>query len=131
MRLRGRTILAVGLLAAVALAPLTLTGTAGAAAAPTASFTKVNDWGSGWEGSYRITNSGSSTITSWRLEFDLPAGTTVGTYWDALLTSSGQRHTFTNRSWNGTVAPGASVTFGFVATTNGTNTLPTVTCSGR
>ncbi|WP_368665514.1 cellulose binding domain-containing protein, partial [Micromonospora sp. Rc5] len=63
--------MAAGLAAALALAPLALTGTAGAAAAPTASFTKVNDWGSGWEGSYRITNSGSTTISSWRLEFDL------------------------------------------------------------
>ncbi|SCF49026.1 endoglucanase [Micromonospora carbonacea] len=133
MRLRGRTLLAAGLLAALTLAPLALTGTAGAAATPTASFTKVNDWGSGWEGSYRITNSGSTTISSWRLEFDLPAGTTIGSYWDALLTSSGQHHAFANRSWNGTVAPGASVTFGFVATGTGGPTGCTLNgqpCSG-
>ncbi|SCL28107.1 endoglucanase [Micromonospora inyonensis] len=129
MRLRGRPILMAGLIAAVALVPLALTNTAGAAATPTASFTKVNDWGSGWEGRYTITNSGAMTITSWRLEFDLPAGTTVGTYWDALLTSSGQHHTFTNRSWNGTVAPGASVTFGFVG--NGSGTPARCTLNGQ
>ncbi|MBO4209515.1 cellulose binding domain-containing protein, partial [Micromonospora echinofusca] len=69
------------------------------AAGPTATFTKTNDWGTGWEGKYTITNGGGTTISSWNVTFDLPAGTTLGSYWDALLTSSGQRHTFTNRSW--------------------------------
>ncbi|MGN9813569.1 chitinase [Micromonospora sp. BQ11] len=89
------------------------------AAGPSATFVKTSDWGSGWEGKYTITNGGTSTINGWSLAFDLPAGTTMGTYWDALLTSSGQRHTFTNRSWNGTVAPGASVSFGFIASGSG------------
>ncbi|GAB3970128.1 hypothetical protein GCM10027615_25850 [Plantactinospora veratri] len=57
----------------------------------------------------------------------------MGSYWDALLTSSGQRHTFTNRSWNGSVAPGASVSFGFLATGSGSPancTLNGATCGG-
>ncbi|SCF10887.1 chitinase [Micromonospora mirobrigensis] len=81
----------------------------------TASFVRTADWGSGWEGRYTIANGGASSLSAWTVSFDLPAGTTVGTYWDALLTSSGQRYTFTNRSWNGTVAPGATVSFGFLA----------------
>ncbi|MFG1896918.1 chitinase [Micromonospora zamorensis] len=89
------------------------------AAGPTASFVKTADWGSGWEGKYTITNGGSSTINGWSLAFDLPSGTTLGSYWDALLTSAGQRHTFTNQSWNGTIAPGASVSFGFLARGSG------------
>lgn len=40
---------------------------------------------------------------------------TIGNYWEALLSSSGQRHTFSNRSWNGTIAPGGSVSFGFIS----------------
>ncbi|MET7947393.1 cellulose binding domain-containing protein [Micromonospora sp. NPDC005324] len=89
------------------------------AAGATASFVKTADWGSGWEGKYTITNGGSSTINGWNLAFDLPSGTTLGSYWDALLSSAGQRHTFTNRSWNGTIAPGASVSFGFLASGSG------------
>ncbi|WP_229403015.1 chitinase [Micromonospora okii] len=92
------------------------------AAGPTATFVKASDWGGGWEGRYTITNGGSTAISSWTLAFDLPAGTTVGSYWDALLTSSGQRFTFTNRSWNGSLAPGASATFGFLATGTGSPT---------
>ena len=76
------------------------------AAGATATFVKTADWGTGWEGKYTVANGGGSTISAWSVTFDLPAGTTLGTYWDALLTSSGQRHTFTNRSWNGTIAPG-------------------------
>ncbi|MFI6235659.1 chitinase [Micromonospora sp. NPDC050784] len=89
------------------------------AAGATASFAKTAEWGSGWEGKYTITNGGSSTINGWSLAFDLPSGTTLGSYWDALLSSAGQRHTFTNRSWNGTIAPGASVSFGFLANGSG------------
>ncbi|MER7890618.1 cellulose binding domain-containing protein [Micromonospora sp. NPDC094482] len=84
------------------------------AAGATATFVKTSDWGSGWEGKYTITNGGGSTVNGWNVTFDLPAGTTVGSYWDALLTTAGQRHTFTNRSWNGSIAPGASVSFGFL-----------------
>ncbi|MBE1487246.1 chitinase [Plantactinospora soyae] len=103
------------------------------AAGPTATFVKTSDWGSGWEGKYTITNGGASTINGWSVAFDLPAGTTMGSYWDALLTSSGQRHTFTNRSWNGSLAPGASVSFGFLATGSGSPancTLNGASCGG-
>ncbi|MDQ7907163.1 glycosyl hydrolase family 18 protein [Phytohabitans sp. ZYX-F-186] len=109
--------------AAIWLAP------AASAATPTAVFTKTSDWGSGWEGKYTITNGGASTITSWAVVFDLPAGTTVGTYWDALMTSSGQRYTFTNRSWNGTLAPGASTSFGFLG--NGSGSPLNCTLNGQ
>ncbi|MDG4784776.1 glycosyl hydrolase family 18 protein [Micromonospora sp. WMMD1102] len=103
------------------------------AAGPTATFVKTADWGTGWEGKYTITNGGTGTLNGWSVAFDLPAGTTMGSYWDALLTSSGQRHTFTNRSWNGTVAPGASVSFGFLATGSGSPancTLNGAACGG-
>src|SRR3712207_2257044 len=93
--------------------------TPASAAATTATFVKVSEWSSGWQGEYTITNGGSSAITSWKVEFDLPAGTSVGSYWDALLTTSGQHFTFTNRNYNGTIAPGASVKFGFLGSGTG------------
>src|SRR5439155_20144621 len=59
------------------------------AAGPTAAFSKYSDWGSGYQGTYTITNGGPSTITGWTVEFDLPSGTTVGTNWDYRPTTSG------------------------------------------
>ena len=109
-----RRILVLGV--AVLLALFGLGAPVAGAVGERAVFAKAADWGSGWEGRFTVTNGGTSTITGWRVEFDLPAGTGVGTYWDALLTSSGNHHTFVNREYNGTLAPGASVTFGFIGT---------------
>ncbi|WP_285789326.1 cellulose binding domain-containing protein [Micromonospora sp. NBRC 101691] len=109
---------AVAALAAITATTLVVAAPA-QAAGPTATLVRTADWGTGWEGRYTITNGGPTTITSWQVAFALPSGTTLGSYWDATLTSAGGRHTFTNRSWNGTVAPGASVSFGFLVTGSG------------
>jgi hypothetical protein len=103
-----------------------LVSTAGVAvAAPaTAAFRKVQDWGSGFTAEYKITNSSSAALTGWKVEFDLPNGTAPGSYWDADLTTTGNHHTFINRGWNGAVAVGASVVFGFNGTTTGGFTEP-------
>lgn len=103
------------------------------ASAETAAFTRTSSWGSGYEAKFTVTNSTSSTITSWKVEFDLPSGSTMGTYWDALVSTSGQHVTATNRSWNGTLAPNATTSFGFIVTGNGDPTNCTVngsSCSG-
>lgn len=86
---------------------------AGAAAGPTATFTKTSDWGTGWEGNYRIANPGPGSITSWTVEFDLPAGHRVSSLWDATYTQSGTHVTVRNASWNGTIGAGGSTSFGF------------------
>jgi hypothetical protein len=119
MKLRStRTLLAIGLTGVVAGAvALVSAGTAQAATA-TATFVKVSDWGSGFEGRYTI-NGGSAGLTGWTVEFDLPAGTAVGSYWDALITASGNHYTAKNRDYNGTVGANATVTFGFVGSGGG------------
>lgn len=43
----------------------------------------------------------------------LPSGTSVTSAWDADVTSSGTHWTAKNKSYNGTLAAGASVSFGF------------------
>lgn len=90
----------------VALAP------SASAAGESAAFSQDSNWGSGYQGRFTI-SAGSTALTGWRLEFDL-AGATLGSFWDASATSSGNHHTFTNRDYNGTVAPGASTSFGFL-----------------
>ncbi|MFG1810696.1 cellulose binding domain-containing protein [Streptomyces sp. NPDC049040] len=98
---------------------LFLVPTASAAGGAGAAFTKTSDWGSGYQGQYTITNGGTTTLGSWKVEFDLPAGSSVGSYWDALLTQSGTHYTFTNRDYNGSIAPGASAAFGWVGAGSG------------
>jgi Cellulose binding domain len=96
------------------------------ALAATAAFTRTSTWDTGYEALFTITNNTSSTTTSWNVQFDLPAGTSMGTYWEALVTTSGQHVTATNQSWNGTLAPGASTTFGFIGVGSGNPTNCTV-----
>jgi len=83
------------------------------AAAVTASCTKTSDWGTGFGASCTITNGTASAVDGWKLEFDLPSGTSVTSSWDAVRTSSGNHYTFTNASYNGQLAAGASTSFGF------------------
>ncbi|MEW1721896.1 glycosyl hydrolase family 18 protein [Streptomyces sp. NPDC093109] len=90
--------------------------TSALAAAPTATYTKVSDWGTGFEGKWTVTNSGSTSLSSWTVEWDFPSGTAVTSGWDADITGAANHWTARNKSWNGTLAPGASISFGFNGT---------------
>jgi chitinase len=96
-----------------ATASLTLPQLAHAAGTPTATFSKDSGWGTGYQGKYTITNGGSTTLNSWKVEVDVPAGGSIGSAWDTVMTHSGTHYTFANQSYNGTLAPGASTSFGF------------------
>jgi hypothetical protein len=123
---RSRVLAAVAIPALVAVACAALIvapSTAQAAGAVTATFSKDSDWGTGYQAKYTITNGTSSGIVAWSVAFDLPAGLTMGSYWDALVSTSGQHVTATNRNYNGAVAAGASVSFGFGV--NGGSGAPT------
>lgn len=90
-----------------------LSKTAAAATSATATYTKTQDWGTGFGAQWVVKNTGTTTLSSWTVEWDYPAGTRVTGFWDADITSSGNHWTARNKTWNGTLAPGASVTFGF------------------
>ncbi|MEU7974501.1 cellulase family glycosylhydrolase [Micromonospora sp. NPDC049089] len=98
------------------------------ASAATAVFSVTNNWGNGYQGQVTVTNNTSAQITSWRVEFDLPAGTSINQSWNAEQTTSGSHYTFTNVVWNGTLGAGASTSFGFLA--NGTGTPLNCTVNG-
>ncbi|MFI6943367.1 glycosyl hydrolase family 18 protein [Streptomyces sp. NPDC050418] len=104
----GLTTLVLPLAALVGLAT-----PAAAAADATATYAKTQDWGSGFEGKWTVKNTGTTSISSWTVEWDFPSGTSVTSAWDATVTSSGNHWTAKNLGWNGTLAPGASVSFGF------------------
>ncbi|MFF1722004.1 glycosyl hydrolase family 18 protein [Streptomyces sviceus] len=90
-----------------------LASPAQAASTATATYAKTQDWGTGFEGKWTVKNTGTTSLSSWTVEWDFPAGTSVTSAWDADVTSAGTHWTAKNKSWNGTLAPGASVSFGF------------------
>ncbi|MEY2248602.1 glycosyl hydrolase family 18 protein [Streptomyces sp. BF23-18] len=90
-----------------------LASPAHAADSATATYSKTQDWGTGFEGKWTVKNTGTTAISSWTIQWDFPSGTSVTSAWDADVTSSGNHWTAKNKSWNGTLAAGASVSFGF------------------
>ena len=86
-----------------------------------------------WQNGYvlqpvTITNTGTTTTTSWTVTVTLPAGHAMTGSWPGNVTVSGQVITARNMGYNGTLAPGASATFGFQASRPSGNTaLPTAT----
>ncbi|MFF9343186.1 MULTISPECIES: glycosyl hydrolase family 18 protein [unclassified Streptomyces] len=90
-----------------------LASPAEAATSVTATYTKTQDWGTGFGANWTIKNTGTTSISAWNLEWDYPSGTKVTSAWDATVTNSGDHWTAKNVGWNGTLAPGASVSFGY------------------
>ncbi|MEU8614062.1 cellulase family glycosylhydrolase [Actinoplanes sp. NPDC048791] len=99
------------------------------ASAETAAFTVTNSWNAGYQANVVVKNDTSATISTWRVELSLPAGTTVVNSWNATQASSGGAYTFTPAGWNAALAAGASTEFGLVL--NGTGRPTTCLVNGR
>ncbi|MFD9971245.1 cellulose binding domain-containing protein [Streptomyces sp. NPDC059011] len=115
---RAQAIGAVVAAALVAGAAFAFSGTAQAAAVG-AAYTRTSSWAGGYTGQYVITNDTGEARSDWTLEFDLPAGTRIGSLWNGDHTVSGRHVTVKPASWNKELAPGASVTVGFVTSASG------------
>ncbi|MFV2021078.1 glycoside hydrolase family 9 protein [Micromonospora sp. LOL_023] len=85
----------------------------------------TNDWSTGFTGTVTITNTGSAPINGWTLRFAFPGAQQVTQGWSATWSQTGNRVTAGNASWNGGLAPGASVSIGFNGTHSGGNPRPT------
>ncbi|GIJ81443.1 Cellulose binding domain-containing protein [Micromonospora phaseoli] len=94
----------------------------------TATYSIVGQWQGGFQGDVRIT-AGSSAINGWRVTWTFANGQTISQSWNATISASGSAVTATNVSFNGSLGAGASATFGFIGTWNGSNTAPTLTCT--
>jgi len=116
MRRSVRTALQVAAVLVVATAILPVTR-AFAANGASATFTKSSDWGTGYEAKYTIVNGSSSPLT-WRVEFDLPAGSTISSFWDSSFTVTGT-HVLVVGTWNATLAVGATGSFGWIGAPGG------------
>ena len=136
--LRGSLIGALGACALLA-GSLTLAASPAASAAaptaapaaatplPTAAYTKISDWGSGFQAQYVITNPMSVPLNSWSLQFSLPATEKITSMWGGTDTASGTTHTVAAQSYDTTIAAGSSITVGFDASYSGTYADPS-TC---
>ena len=76
--------------------------------------------GTAFDGEITVTNKSGETISSWDVEFDFPHDITAGNNWDCTLISHvGDHYVIHNAGGNGTLAAGASTSFGFASATPG------------
>ncbi|GGO88829.1 cellulose binding domain-containing protein [Wenjunlia tyrosinilytica] len=94
-------------------AAVLLSGTASAASLG-AAYTRTSDWSGGYTAQYVVTNNSDKPLSDWKLEFDLPQGTELGTLWNAKSTVSGQHVSVTAEEWTKSIAAHKSVSIGFV-----------------
>jgi mannan endo-1,4-beta-mannosidase len=87
-------------------------------------YTIQSQWSGAFQGDVKITNTGTTQIKPWALKWSFPNGQTISQIWGATQTQSGATVTATAISWNDTIAPGATVSFGFIGTWTGSNTKP-------
>jgi Cellulose binding domain len=86
----------------------------------TARFVQKSVWSTGYGATVFIKNNCPQQTLTWKVDFDLPAGTSVSSFWSATKTQTGQHYRFTNVSFNGDINPGAEESFGFNASGLGT-----------
>ncbi|MEO3929597.1 PHB depolymerase family esterase [Micromonosporaceae bacterium B7E4] len=84
----------------------------------------VNAWNAGLTAAISITNRGTSAVNGWTLSFTLPAGQTITSGWNASYSPASGAVTARNASYNGTIAPNASVGIGFQASHTGNTGRP-------
>ncbi|MGC9379807.1 endo-1,4-beta-xylanase [Streptomyces sp. MH13] len=91
----------------------------------TATYTRTADWNSGYNGQVTIT-AGSEPIGSWATTVTFASPQQVQATWNATPAWGGGNVMTARPSWNGSLAAGASTTFGFTVAKNGSDAAPTV-----
>jgi endo-1,4-beta-xylanase len=86
----------------------------------------TNQWQGGFVGTVRVT-AGSAQVNGWTVTVTLPADATITSGWNANRSGNTGTVNFTNVNFNGSIAPGQSVEFGYQGT--GTGTGATTSCA--
>ena len=104
-------------------APPTTTPPAGSCSA---SSIVTGTWGGGFQSTVTV-KAGAAPVTGWTARWTFTNGEQITQLWNATYTSSGATVTARNATYNGSLAAGASTTFGYTGT--GTPAAVTVTCT--
>ncbi|WP_434443248.1 extracellular catalytic domain type 1 short-chain-length polyhydroxyalkanoate depolymerase [Lentzea sp. E54] len=83
----------------------------------------VNAWNTGLTETVTITNTSSTAVNGWKLQFTLPGGQTITGGWSATYSPATGQVTASNVSYNGQIQPSTQVSIGFQATHTG-NSAP-------
>jgi endo-1,4-beta-xylanase len=88
-------------------------------------YTKNSEWPGGFTAQVTIANTGTTTINGWSLTFTFPGDQKITSNFNGGFSQTGENATLTNASYNGTIAPGASITDGFQGSWTSSDASPT------
>ncbi|MEV8443907.1 cellulose binding domain-containing protein [Actinosynnema sp. NPDC051121] len=124
---RAARIAALAAAAALVATSAALIGSQSAAAAAgcRVDYSVGSQWPGGFTAAVAVTNLGDP-VNGWRLSWTFPGDERITQSWNGTHTQSGAQVTAANATWNGAIATGATVTFGFNATTGARPAAPAV-----
>ena len=80
-----------------------------------ASYRVTGSWQGGFQGEVTVANTGDLPINGWSVHWTYTGDERISQAWSAEVTQNGTAVTAVNAAWNGGLAPGASTSFGFLA----------------
>ncbi|MEN3539153.1 cellulose binding domain-containing protein, partial [Microbispora sp. ZYX-F-249] len=105
--------------------PGTSPGTSPEPGGCSATIRTVNSWPGGFQS--EVTVKAGAALNGWTVNWTWPGGQSISSLWNGTQSGSGSSVTVRNAPYNGSVASGATTTFGFTA--NGSAATPTLTCT--
>ena len=88
-------------------------------------YTKNSEWPGGFTAQVTIANTGTTTINGWSLTFTFPGDQKITSNFNGGFSQTAENATLTNAGYNGTIAPGASITDGFQGSWTSSDASPT------
>ena len=111
------------------------TSAAGATTACEVDYVVTSSWAGGFQADVTLTNLGDAR-TGWEVSWQQADGDRVAQVWNGRLTQDGTQVRVADVGWNGTLATGATASFGLIGTSSGAATVPAsfsldgVACTG-
>lgn len=102
-----------------------VSGTTGPGGGVSVGYAKASEWAGGFTANVTITNNGTTAINGWTLIWTFPGDQQITSAWNGTVTQSGAAVTATNLSYNATIPPGGSTSFGFQGTWTSNDSSPT------
>lgn len=80
----------------------------------TATYRTTGSWPGGYQAEVTVANTGTVPMLGWMVHWTPPSGQTVASLWNGTLGAMDGGLMAENADWNGSLAVGASTTFGYV-----------------
>ena len=96
----------------------------------TATYSVSSQWNTGFTANVNVTNNGTAPTNGWKVSWTWGGQEQISNVWNGVLISNGQPGVvIVNEPYNGSIAPGGTTSFGFQATSSGTDGAPTLSCT--